>query len=293
MPVSCVTKQVNMLHQKRMRDSQKVLIPLSIVMIFSGIMAFTGAPSSIWGPNSPIFTTTRHHSTGEHILSWRIKTAPLWVYQGLHALPALIWCLLMPLQHVDRFRRHWPAFHRNNGYIVLCGFLVLSITGYWMLNKKVAHTHDDIWHIHNFSGLIPLGWPTFELTLLALEPLYIYTLLRTVQTARARNFNTHGTWAVLHTMVAYTIAVERVSLLISYVLGLALNFFPKKEVYNFFRLEDTLDAKATAEMDLLALMNLVAFALVVCWGIQEWRKTGSSVKTTEFSPALKDRAKQS
>ncbi|KAJ5819878.1 hypothetical protein N7474_005469 [Penicillium riverlandense] len=93
-------------------------------------------------------------------------------------------------------------------------------------------------------------------------------------------------------MAAYTIAMERATMLISYAVGLALNFSLKEEIYSFFRLEDTLDSKATAEMDLLALANLVAFFLIVCWGMLEWRKALSSEHKTKFSTALKDRVKQ-
>ncbi|KAF9885413.1 hypothetical protein FE257_012935 [Aspergillus nanangensis] len=265
------------LPKHQMQASPSLILPLSAVMLTLAIMAFTGVPSIIWGSHSPIFASTRHPITGEHFVNWRIRTAPLWLYQGLHAAPAIIWCLLMPLQHIDDFRQRWPAFHRQNGYIVSCSSLILSLTGYWMIGKKVAHTHVNIFHLHNLSGLLPFGWPTFELSLICWGPVYLYSLLRTVRTARAGNFPMHRRWAVTHTISAYAISLERVSLVLTYVVGWVLALLPKEAVYGILNLEDTMSAKASAELDTFALANVMAFFMAIYWAFYEWRKATSLV----------------
>lgn len=191
----------------------------------------------------------------------------------LHALPAIVWCALMPLQHSDRFRQRWPALHRRNGYVVLTGSLLLSMTGYYMLAKRMVHTHDNLFHLHTLSGLVPIGWPTFSFMLSSLAPIYLSSLYATVRAARAKDFAAHRKWAVLHTMSAYIITFERLSTLIIYAGGWILSHFPKEKVYDFFRVEDTLESKATAELDVFAFANVMAFALFLWWAGHEFRKT--------------------
>lgn len=288
---------------RQVHISQKVAVPLSLLMAGAAVLAFTHIPN-IGGPDPPLFTTTRHPKvsnlspplsrsrykthprmltgviyftppqTGEHILSWRRLTAPPWIYQGLHAAPAILWCVMMPLQHVDRLRRRWPALHRGSGYVVLSGSLLLSATGYWLLAKHMAHTHDNPLHVHSLSGFSPVGWPTFEATLWALGPIYLYSLVKTAATARARDLGGHRRWAVFHTMVAYVISLERLSLLLSYVAGWVLALWPKDEVHQYLGIEDTLEAKAEAERDVFALANVTAFSMVVCWALYEWGSAG-------------------
>lgn len=193
----------------------------------------------------------------------------------------------MPLQHSDRFRQYWPAFHRVNGYFVLSGSFLLSMTGYWMLAKNMAYSHENLFHIHNLNGLFPIGWPTFGLSLIVLGLPYLFSLFQTIRTARAKKFVAHRQWAVFHTISAYAIAMERVSLVATYIGGWVLSLFPKEEVHSFFGIEDTLASKAAAELDVFALVNMLALVLLLTWGTHEYRKTGLSVLfpwLKKFSP---------
>ncbi|KAL2782842.1 hypothetical protein BJX66DRAFT_345473 [Aspergillus keveii] len=277
----------------QMRASMKYLIPLSAVMLLLAIMGFTGVPNVIWGPDSPVFTSTRQWTTGEHLLNWRLRNAPLWLYQGLHAAPAITWSLLMPLQHIDRFRQYWPTFHRRNGYVVLSISLLLSMTGYLMIGKRVAHTHENIFHFHNLSGLLPIGWPSFELSLICWGPIYLYSLFRTIQTAKTKDIATHRKWAVTHTISAYAISLERVSLGVIYIAGWALAIFPKNAVHRFLRIEDTISAKASLELDTFALANIMGFSIAIWWAVNEWRRAQQSTTSwgASFIAILVSRAK--
>ncbi|GAD99559.1 hypothetical protein PVAR5_8274 [Paecilomyces variotii No. 5] len=267
--------------QKPVQASLKLLVPLSTVMVTAAILAFTGVPD-LAGPDPPVFTTTRHPDTGEHEVNWQIRTTPLLIYQTLHAAPAIVWCVGMPLQHSDRLRRYWPAFHRANGYFVLSGSLLLSITGYLMLFKNMSYSHENLFHIHNLNGVFPIGWPTFGLSLIILGPPYLFSLLQTVRTARAKNFVAHRQWAVFHTISAYAISLERVSLVTTYIVGWVLALFPKEKVHNFFRIENTLAGKAAAEFDIFALCNMLALVLLLAWGTYEYRKTGGAEQHEEM-----------
>ncbi|KAL1637569.1 hypothetical protein SLS56_000707 [Neofusicoccum ribis] len=210
--------------------SLKIAVPLSLLMIFFAIAAFTGHRRD-W-PGKPVFTTFRDskrigttmyklnfkltvNQIDERFLNRRLKALstqrlPLFIYRALHAGPAIAWSIMMPLQYIDSVRKRWPAFHRSNGYIVLSGSLLLGLGGFWILNRGMSHTYPEFYHVHMVVGGKPipfLMWPTFESSLWFLAPAYFYSLFRTVETARAKEFARHRSWAVFHTIAAYTITL--------------------------------------------------------------------------------------
>lgn len=222
---------------------------------------------------------------GKHFLEWRRRYSPRWIYHGLHAAPAIIWSILVPLQHIEIIRKRWPALHRGGGYIVLTGSLVLSMTGYWLNAREQTYTHENLWHLHNLSGLSPIGWPTFALTTWLLGPPYLFTLFRTAQTARNKNFDSHRRWAVAHSICAYAISLERLAVFATLFAGWILALFPKERVYQILNLPDTMEAKASAELDTFALANVVGGVLAIWWFISEWRASG--YLTLSFSSAVR------
>ncbi|OAA45458.1 hypothetical protein NOR_03247 [Metarhizium rileyi] len=257
--------------------SPTIIISLSVLMVFYAIFAFTGPPIlAILGPSPPLFTTSRLPETGEHFLAFRRKTAPAWIYQGLHAAPAILWSILMPLQHNDSFRRKNPAAHRSAGYIIITFSFVLSVTGYWFLISKHAHSHANRYHLHDFGGLSPIPWPTFEMTLWLLAPPYYVTLYKTAMTARARAFEAHRKWAVAHTIFASAISLQRVAVTAAYTLGFVLTLFPKEKVHEFFRVGQDLASVAVAEMDMFALTTSLAGVMMVSWFLYEFGPAGFS-----------------
>ncbi|TWU78327.1 hypothetical protein ED733_008513 [Metarhizium rileyi] len=235
--------------------SPTIIISLSVLMVFYAIFAFTGPPIlAILGPSPPLFTTSRLPETGEHFLAFRRKTAPAWIYQGLHAAPAILWSILMPLQHNDSFRRKNPAAHLS----------------------KHAHSHANRYHLHDFGGLSPIPWPTFEMTLWLLAPPYYVTLYKTAMTARARAFEAHRKWAVAHTIFASAISLQRVAVTAAYTLGFVLTLFPKEKVHEFFRVGQDLASVAVAEMDMFALTTSLAGVMMVSWFLYEFGPAGFS-----------------
>lgn len=256
------------------RISQKILIPLSIVMIVAATLAFfKHTPMTATVPNGRVFTSSRM-PTGEHFLHHRQKTAPMWVYRGLHAVPAIIWSIGMPLQHVDSIRKRWPVLHRTAGYVLLSLSLLLSITGGWFLFAKHAYSHDNRFHLHNLNGLSPIPWPTFEVTTWAVTPAYWLTMYKTVRTARARDFARHRKWAVLHTICGSVISAERVSLVVLYAVGFATTLWPEAVVHDFFGVGRSLNDVAEAELSVFALGNMLAFAAVLLWVYYDFRRAG-------------------
>lgn len=143
-----------------------------------------------------------------------------------------------------------------------------------MLAKRIAHTHEDPFHVHNLSGISTIGWPTFEQTLWILAPIYFTTLYGAVTTARAGNIPKHRLWAIAHTIAGYTISLERLAVFICYVIGWALTLLPEETVYRALQIENTLADKASAELDILALSNTVAGLLMITWMTYEWWRAG-------------------
>lgn len=212
--------------------------------------------------------------TGEHFISYRQRTAPMWVYRGLHAIPAIIWSIGMPLQHVDGLRKKWPVLHRTAGYVLLSLSLLLSITGYWFFISKNAYSHDNAFHMHNFNGLSPIPWPTFELSTWILAPFYWLTMYKTALTARTKNFVQHRKWAVLHTISASVIAAERLGLVTLYAIGFSMTLLPQAVVHDFFGVGYTVEEIAEAELSVFAFANVLALVFVLSWLYYEFGRAG-------------------
>ncbi len=235
--------------------------------------------------NGGVFFSNVSVKTGEHFLEYKRRTTPMLVYGGLHAAPALLWSIMMPLQHVESLRKKWPAFHRGSGYVILSASLVLSMTGYWFYLSKNAYSHQDWFHVHDLNGWSYIGWPTFELTTFCLAPIYWLTMYKTAVTARAKNFESHRKWAVLHTMAASGISLERVGLVILHTLGYILTLFPRERVHQFLNLPDTNDAMAAAEQDFFAFANVIAIILALSWFVYEFDIANYFSKSKKTCPA--------
>lgn len=188
----------------------------------------------------------------------------------------------MPLQHLDSFRKKYPDFHRSSGYIILTGSLLLSLSGYWFLISKNAHTPANLFYLHDLNGWSPIPWPTFELALWVLAVPYYTTLYKTAMTARAKDFVSHRKWAVLHTMFASIISLERLAITILYAFGWTLALFPKEKVHEFFNVAEDLASMAAAELDMFAFGDVIAFGMMLFWAIYEFRSAGYFGGLTEY-----------
>ncbi|OAA58667.1 hypothetical protein ISF_06450 [Cordyceps fumosorosea ARSEF 2679] len=257
------------------RIPQQVIIPLSILMIIFATFSFTGYHSPFReGGQAKLFTTSRT-PTEEHFLNLR-KRASHWSYHPLHVVPAIIWSLAMPLQHHDRFRLRFPLLHRLAGYLILLLSLLLSLTGYLFFFTSNAYTHPNLFHLHALPGLPSplLRWPTFELTLWLIAPFYWLTIYKTAAAARARDFPRHRRWAVLHTICASFISVERVSLVVLLGAGFATSFLPREAVHGFFGVGRGVEEMAEAEMAVFALANTMTHVVILSWLAYECARAG-------------------
>ncbi|OAA58141.1 hypothetical protein ISF_06680 [Cordyceps fumosorosea ARSEF 2679] len=264
------------------RISQKIIVPLCMVMITAALLAFFER-LPVRGPKARVFTTSRM-PTGEHFFTYRQRTAPMWAYRSLHAVPAIIWSVGMPLQHVDSLRRKWPALHRSAGYVLLSISLLLSITGAWLFIAKHAYSHENLLHLHNLNGLSPVPWPTFEVTTWLVVPFYWLTMYKTAATARARDFARHRRWAVMHTIWASVISIERASLILLYAVGVAMALLPQAVVHDFFGVGYTVEEMAEAELSVFAFANIIALATALLWLRYEFGRAGGSETAGEKAP---------
>ncbi|OAA80228.1 hypothetical protein LEL_03714 [Akanthomyces lecanii RCEF 1005] len=212
--------------------------------------------------------------TEEHFLNYRKKAAPQWIYKGMHVVPAIIWSIAMPLQHIESLRKRWPVLHRTAGYFILSLSLLLSMSGYWFFFSENAYTHKNVFHMHTFKGLGPVSWPTFELTLWVIAPFYWLTIYKAAVTARAKDFVRHRKWAVLHTICASFISVERFTLTALYGIGYVLSFLPQDRVHEFFGVGHEVEDMAEAELGVFALANVLAHAVILSWLAYECGRAG-------------------
>ncbi|ATY62492.1 hypothetical protein A9K55_009041 [Cordyceps militaris] len=259
--------------QSAWRIPLQVSIPLSILMIIFATFSFTGFYSPFRKDGQALLFTTSRTPTDEHFLNRRKASAP-WVYHALHAVPAIIWSIAMPLQHVDSVRKRWPVVHRVAGYTILSLSMVLSTTGYWFFLSNNAYTHRNVFHMHSFKGLGSVSWPTFEFTLWIIGPFYWLTIYKAAVTARAKDFARHRKWAVLHTICASYISLERVAYVTLLGIGFALSFLPRDMVHEFFGVGYSVEEMAEAELSVFALMNVLAHAMMLSWLAFEFTRAG-------------------
>ncbi|GME27101.1 uncharacterized protein LTHEOB_6714 [Neofusicoccum parvum] len=184
---------------------------------------------------------------------------------------------MMPLQHIDSVRKRWPAFHRSNGYIVLSGSLLLGLGGFWILNRGMSHTYPEFYHVHMVIGGKPipfLMWPTFESSLWFLAPAYFYSLFRAVETARAKEFARHRSWAVFHTIAAYTITLQRANVVVVNLAGWVVHLLPERIQRDLLKLPVSHEEKAAAELGAFAWTAWYGGVLAFIWIVYEWRAAG-------------------
>ncbi|KAM3458289.1 hypothetical protein MY3296_000495 [Beauveria thailandica] len=273
--------------------SQKVMVPLcALMMVFAAVIFFEDLPSLLETKETPRLFTRNRMPTGEHFFTYRQATAPMWVYRGLHALPAAIWSIGMPLQHVDSLRKKWPVLHRSAGYVLLSISLLLSITGYWFFISKHAYSHENPFHLHRFKGLPLIAWPTFEATTWLVAPFYWLTMYKTATTARAKDFVQHRKWAVLHTLSASVITAERLSIVTLNAIGMTLSLLPQKVVHEFFGVGYTIPEIAEAELTVFAFANVLAFIFVLSWLYYEFSRAGYFARKGGDRPSAVIQAKR-
>ncbi|KAE8385479.1 hypothetical protein BDV23DRAFT_188219 [Aspergillus alliaceus] len=256
--------------------SLKLAIPLSTILVIYAGLAFTGVPRFRDKAGQGVLTNFRQPATNINFINHRLQTAPLWLYQGLHAAPAILWCISIPLQHLAHLRRERLDIHRANGYLALSLSLIQILSGVAFLLWDLAYSHENIYHIHvlRFRGLWipPFAWPTFKAGLWLYAPVFFYTLLRTVQTARAHEREQHRNWAVLHSICGYAIAINRVNLSFILLFGDLLSLFPRVIRHNWLGLPLRHSDIVTVEISAFAAAAAYAYVVAGVWAIIEMRK---------------------
>ncbi|THC96736.1 hypothetical protein EYZ11_003794 [Aspergillus tanneri] len=207
----------------------------------------------------------------------RLQTAPLWLYQGLHAAPAFIWCISIPLQHLDSLRKEHMNLHRVNGYIALSVSLIQSLSGMVFLLRDLTYTHENVFHIHALTvrgvWIPPFIWPTFTGGLWIYAPVFLFTLFRTVQMARARKIEQHRKWAVLHSICGYTIAINRVNLSAIVVIGNILSLLPDYVQRQWLKLPTNLPGIVEVEISAFAAAAAYAYVFAGIWAVSEMKRS--------------------
>lgn len=155
----------------------------------------------------------------------------------------------------------------------------------------MTYSHEDFLHLHSFPGLPLLKWPTFAASTAALLPIFLYTMYKAARTAQNRDLVRHRNWAVAHTLTGYVIAMERVSILMIYVVGWILTLFPTDTVQQFFDAEDTVESKSSAEIAAFAFANALALLLSLVWATYEWNRMGTAdpARAKQSNPAFQPR----
>ncbi|KJK79868.1 hypothetical protein H634G_04107 [Metarhizium anisopliae BRIP 53293] len=278
--------------RSRPKVSLLLAVPLSTLLFLFALFAFTGVPRFRADPSLGVFSLFRTLETGTNIIDHRKETAPRWLYHGLHAGPAMVWCVAIPLQHIDGLRMKWPIFHRINGYTALTASLIQSISGVLFLIYGYAYTHQNLLHIHYLcirgKWIPPFLWPTFEAGLWVYAPIFVFTLARTVQTARSRNLAQHRKWAVLHTIAGYVIAINRLNLTVLLVFGDILTWLPAR-TREF--VVGSPSFTEVVDMEISAFAGAAAYAYVIAgiWAVTQVTKRGQ----TSSRKAVLERATES
>ncbi|KDN43307.1 hypothetical protein K437DRAFT_257511 [Tilletiaria anomala UBC 951] len=291
--------------KRDMHLSQYVIVPLSALMVAFALLPcllYLSPPVAIevikeQTALKPALDELREENGEPFILS-RIR-APVH-YMILHAMPAIIWSLAIPLQHSDAVRKRYPVLHRNSGYTALFLSALLTISGiaFEWRRPKLVYTHADPWHLHSLplSFMLPfartlnltLCWPTFEVALYVVSVPFIYTLTRAFQTAALeRDYVQHRRWAVAHSIAAYLIHIQRVAMLVieagamfvqaqprlaRIVLGLPSIPVPSPADDPSGQMQTRINHQI--EVAGFAASIWIASVVTMAWGIWTWTKAG-------------------
>lgn len=279
-----------------------VALPLSGFMIFIALLTFITLPFGS-GPSWPLLTTIRdprvihythllHSQTspltanlqsGLNILAHRALHTPPWIYKGGKGLAAVLWSLLIPLQHTASLRRRRPDLHRTGGWIVIGLSTILGLAGYYMQLGGMVTTHEKWYHIHTLQlqGMTLLAWPTFSVATGLLGIVYFGSLAKLIMAIRAGDVPSHSRWATFHSMTGYAISIERIAVLIVFALGCALHLLPD-HVGTWLGLPKDPEGMYHVELAALAWTLSVAGGVVAGWSYWVFgRDTGAPAKRVE------------
>jgi len=140
-----------------------------------------------------------------------------------------------------------------------------------MVYRGWLTSHENFFHLHSLYGIrLPFfAWPTFAASLFVLGVPYLVSLYKMVAAARARRFEEHRKWAVLHTISGYTIAIER--LISAGINGIArvMHILPDWIKIDWLDFPTTTSKIIDAEVAALAWTVAAALAIVGVWAYQE------------------------
>lgn len=303
------------------QPSQAVLISLSILMLLFSSIAFKMTFSATVRASreaslSPALTSGRQEVSiscegcrvetdltwvssqdGNHFIVDRAR-APIH-YLALHAFPAILWSIALPMQHSSWLRARSLRLHRICGYTVLLSALTLSLSGLAMPLRNLAYTSSNVWELHSlslnphsFPLLAPLlktfvRWPTFQMALYVFSPPFFFTAYRTFATivplgGQTSDLAQHSLWASAHAITGSIIPIQRLvqALLIFSARSFHHHFDPS--TLEWLGLPDARQAETCyekmrivkIEQAAFAATMWVAMALGVCWFVRNWRGAG-------------------
>ncbi|KAJ3498228.1 hypothetical protein NLG97_g1298 [Lecanicillium saksenae] len=213
-----------------------------------------------------------------NILNHRSQTTPPWLYKGAKGITAILWSILIPLQHSEYLRRWYPMLHRRSGYMVMLLSTELAITGYYMSSQGLVTTHPQWHHIHAlYNTRIPLPllwWPTFDVAIVILGVFYFLSLFKLYTSIRRKKIEAHRRWAVFHSMTGYAISIERFIAALVLIFGWLLTKLPDSIQHKWLRLPRDVDGKLEVEVSALAWTLTAAGTTVAAWTYTEWASAG-------------------
>ncbi|OZJ06585.1 hypothetical protein BZG36_00621 [Bifiguratus adelaidae] len=124
---------------------------------------------------------------------------------GCHLLPALFWCLIFPIQFSTRIRLKYLVVHRWLGRIGLGMPLLLGISGIGITLVKAAYVVERHLPHQTYFRLEYINY--------VLGARMLVCIYHTYQSARAKQFYTHRTWAVRMAATGYAVVVMRIFIL--------------------------------------------------------------------------------
>jgi hypothetical protein len=207
------------------------MVPLSVLLIVTAVSLLAPAPPLAVTRDAPAFQTLRE-ADGSLFATNHMDKGPL-LYAWLHSLPAAIWCVCMPLQHIKSIRNSNMNVHRWSGRLAVACTLLISLTGF-MFSFNGMCMSADLWFVHKVrlgsdpkTAITVLAWPSTHLWIRLFAPTLALPAYMTYHYAYKRDIVKHQRWAEICTFVGYVVPLER--LVFFTIVGLAyiLPFLPK------------------------------------------------------------------
>jgi hypothetical protein len=254
-------------------------VPMPAVLFLSVLVFISASALLFWKPHylvdMPVLLSMREKD-GTFFGKYHFDQSPR-LYAWLHAFPAVLWGIGMPMQHMKSLRRKHIVLHRWIGRLLILISILLTVTGTYFtfgglsMSADILHLHTLKWGTDPDTAFVYLAWPSSKFWVLTNGIWLCPGAFLTYYYARKGDITNHQRWAEIITYLGYTIAVQRFMFAVTGLVGVVLTYLPPG-LRACLRVPDTLQSKHEAEKAAFSFLAWSSSALVLAYVVVQHRK---------------------